>query len=96
MSSRHIKLHKQQKTPSTNASSEALNQGSYWQRIVASHYCPLARINTDFVLTRRAFYAISLRQVSRFRPQVDECEETKEKHSASKQGDDTRDREIAG
>ena len=29
-----------------------------------SHYRPVARINTDFVLKRNAFYAISLRQLS--------------------------------
>ncbi|MEY4989878.1 MAG: hypothetical protein RIS08_104 [Actinomycetota bacterium] len=66
-----------------------------WRRMLDSHYRPVAHTNTDFVLKRNAFYAISLRQVSRFRPQVDEIEETKDQHSTSKQDHETCDREIA-
>ena len=36
------------KTPSINASTEALNQGSCWRRMLDSHYRSLARINTGF------------------------------------------------
>ena len=49
------------KTPLINAPTEVLNQGSCWRRMLDSHYRPVARMNTDFMLTRNAFYAIFLR-----------------------------------
>jgi hypothetical protein len=51
------------KTPSINAPTEALNQGSCWRRMLDSTYRALTLVKTGFRTSQIAFYAIFLRHL---------------------------------